>query len=147
MVGVFSLLTVGNSLSAEPLLRTRATVQHLAKVHQFAIGGVGFAGQTSEGEKQFRLILQDAEAAAAFDDLYAHGNNEAKAYALLGLHQLNPARFQEIYASLSNSGEELETMQGCIISKAKLKEVARQISEGGFSRPRFSGSKPGERGI
>ncbi|HEY8996264.1 MAG TPA: hypothetical protein VIM60_00115 [Edaphobacter sp.] len=138
LLGAISLLAIGNSLAAEPLVRTRVTVQHLAKVHQFAIGGVGFAGQTSPGEKDFRVILQDAEAAAAFDDLFAHGNNEAKAYALLGLHQLNPSRFQELYASLSNSGEELETMQGCIISKAKLKEVARQISEGGFSKPRFN---------
>ena len=51
----------------------------------FAMGGVGFAGITSKGEEDFRLLLQSPEAAKAFDDLYAHGNGPGKAYALLGL--------------------------------------------------------------
>jgi hypothetical protein len=127
---------MGSGLAAaQSLPATQAAVERLARIQLFAMGGVGFAGQTSDGEKDFRLILQNhPQAAAVFNDLYVHGNNEAKAYALLGLYRLNPARFREIYATLPKSKDELQMMQGCILFKQKLVVVAKQINEGGFAK-------------
>ena len=67
-----------------------------------------------------------------FGALYEQGNSQAKAYALLGLHELKSARFQEIAASLSKSDGELALMQGCIMSREKLSSIARRIDAGEF---------------
>lgn len=134
-VMVYSLIAIG-SISAQGFSpRIDAAAARLAKAHIFAIGGVGFAGVTSEEEKDFRLILADHQAEKVFGGLYQRGNNQAKAYALLGLYLLGSDRYRDIYISLSTSNEELHLMQGCILSNEKLNVVAKRIDVGEFSRP------------
>ena len=131
--GAISLAMTACGLSAQQLSpRAQAASERLSKVPMFAMGGVGFAGLTSKGEEDFRLIMEDPEAAKVFESLYAHGNSPAKAYALLGLHTLNPQRFGTIYASLANSKEDVAVMRGCIASKQKLKIIAKEIDGNGY---------------
>jgi hypothetical protein len=80
------------------------------------------------------VILADHQAPDVFDTLYERGNNQAKAYALLGLYLVNPGRFREIYTSLPTSNEELHLMEGCIMSYEKLSTVAKRINAGELSR-------------
>jgi hypothetical protein len=52
----------------------------------FALGGVGFAAQTSQGELDFRIIAaqQKEVTLAAFEKLVASGNPQALAYLVFG---------------------------------------------------------------
>jgi len=48
------LLTVAVAQAAEPF---EAVFNRLAKVERFAFGGVGYAGQISQGQKDYEIIL------------------------------------------------------------------------------------------
>ena len=131
---MFYLVTAACGMSAQGSSpRIEAAAARLAKAHIFAIGGVGFAGTISDEEKDFRLILTDNSAENVFGTLYERGNNQAKAYALLGLSMVNTFRFQNIYPSAVASNEELHSMQGCVMFNEKLSTIAKRISAGVFS--------------
>ena len=78
-----------------------AAVRRLAKVETFAFGGTGYAGVTSKGEIDFRLLVSQPPqvALAAFEKLYAAGNPQGKSYALSGFKKLDPRRFKELLAA------------------------------------------------
>ena len=78
------------------------------------------------------MIVADNHAPEVFSNLYERGNNQAKAYALIGLYMVNTSRFREIYDSLSTSNEEFLLMEGCIISKEKLSVIGKHIDSGRF---------------
>jgi hypothetical protein len=109
-------------------------VQRMTAEGIFAFGGVGYAGVTSEGEKDFRqiLTLPPEQATDAFEKLYAEGNSQAKSYALAGLRKLDRARFEELRASLESSTARVQTMRGCIISDEPLREVAEDLAAGKY---------------
>ena len=110
------------------------SIQRLAQVGTFAFGGVGIAGITSQGEKDFRVIMAQPpdRALALLEQLFKTGNLQAKCYALAGISVLNPTIFKEIYHSVVTSNDRVTTMQGCIIWHAALKNVAREIDEGKY---------------
>ena len=109
-------------------------VNRLSTVERFAFGGVGFAGVTSKGEKDFKFVLTQPKTTAlnAFERLYAIGNPQGKSYALSGLKKLAPERFAELVATLAKSAEEVDVMRGCIVSHEPLPDVAKQIANGKF---------------
>jgi hypothetical protein len=111
-----------------------AAVNRLSTVERFAFGGVGYAGVTSKGETDFKLVLAQPKPTAlnAFERLYAIGNQQGKSYALSGLKKLAPERFAELVATLAKSTEEVEVMSGCIVSHEPLPEIAKQIGQGKF---------------
>jgi len=111
-----------------------SALKRLSTVEKFAFGGVGFAGVTSKGEIDFKLILSQPQAAAlsAFEELYATGNPQGKSYALSGMKKLNPQRSKELLAALETSTDEVEVMRGCIVSHERLRDVAKQIERGKF---------------
>jgi hypothetical protein len=57
-----------------------AAVNRLSTVERFAFGGVGYAGVTSKGETDFKLVLAQPKPTAlnAFERLYAIGNQQGK---------------------------------------------------------------------
>jgi len=119
-----------------------SAVSSIAKTSVFAFGGVGFAGFTSQGEKDSRVILNQPPDVAlqSFERIYATGNLEAKSYALAGIHQLDEKRFKELLASLKGPEELVITMRGCIMEKQTIAEVAKETQSGQFdywiNRPR-----------
>jgi hypothetical protein len=110
-----------------------AVVERLAKVGVFAFGPVGFAAITSPGETDYRTVLNRASALEDFEKLYSTGNLQAKCYALVGIHRLNPTRFRELIRPLLDSKETVNTMTGCILSREALGNVIKQIESGRFS--------------
>jgi len=100
-----------------------AVFDRLVKVHMYAFGGVGFAGTISQGEKDYRAILARPTALADFERLFAAGTPEAKAYALVGIHALDPDKFEELSRTVRDSDPDLQTAQGCILSKKRLSSV------------------------
>ena len=108
--------------------------EHLAKVGIFAFGGVGFAGVTSSGEKDYRAILARPSAMGDFERIYSSGNLQAKCYALVGIRKLNAKRFKELVQPLRSSKEQVATMHGCVIDGELLGAIIRQIETGKYSR-------------
>jgi hypothetical protein len=108
-------------------------LSRLARVEQFAFGGVGYAGVTSQGEKDYRVVLSHSSALADFEKLYSAGNLQAKSYALVGIRKLNSDRFKELSQSLRDSKDEVTTLHGCIVSHEPLGALVRQIEGGKYS--------------
>ena len=115
-----------------------ATLDHLAKIEYFAFGGVGYAGVTSPGEKDYRIILARQSALADFEKLYSVGNIQAKCYALVGMRTLNPKRFEELVSTLRSSKEKVETMAGCIQSSEPLRDVLKRIEADEYGKKNVS---------
>lgn len=122
------LLCIAGSHAQEP----DKVVRRLVKTGVFAFGGVGFFWVISPGEKDYERILSRPSAASDFEKLYNIGNPQAKSYALVGLHKLNPQRFAELALSLRTSKIRVVTMKGCVISDQLLPKVLRRIEAGRY---------------
>ncbi len=109
-------------------------MQGISNTGVFAFGGVGFIGKTSQGEIDFRVIESQPPTVALeeFEKIYAAGDAEAKSYALVGIRQFDRKRFNELLQSLQGSEQRVMTMQGCILQKQKLVDVAKTIDAGGY---------------
>ena len=110
-----------------------SVLDRLAKVDRFAFGGTGFAGVTSKGETDYRLILSRPSAEADFEKLFAVGNPQGKSYALVGIRALDPSRFKKVSGPLRDSTEEVVTQSGCIIYHESLGVVLRRITAGDYA--------------
>ena len=124
------LLFVPVPQSAHP---SDAIVERLAKTGVFAIGPVGYAAITSPGEKDYRTVFNRSSALEDFEKLYSTGNLQAKCYALIGIHRLDPTRFKELVPPLRDSKETVTTMSGCIMSREAFGNVIKQTESGRFS--------------
>jgi hypothetical protein len=113
---------------------TSVTIQRISTAKVFAFGGTGFAGTTSEGERDFKIImsLPSEEAIAAFERLYATGNAQAKGYALAGIRKLDKSMFDGLRTSVRASELNVQTETGCIISERPLREVAVDLNSGKY---------------
>ncbi|MBB5057524.1 hypothetical protein HDF16_002230 [Granulicella aggregans] len=135
---VLALLLVGHTIGATA--QSNGSVDdamvRLSAVGFFAIGGTGFAGRISKGELDYKAILAQPQPQAlkSFEQIYATGHPAAKGYALLGIHTLAPAKFDELYATVKDSVETVATMQGCILSTTKLSLIAKRINDGSYDR-------------
>lgn len=111
-----------------------AAVRSMANTGVFAFGGVGFIGKISEGELDFRVIQSQpaAVALASFEKIYATGDAAARLYALAGIRQLDETRSKELLRSLDSSQETVFTMQGCIMEKHRLGDIAKAIGAGSY---------------
>ncbi len=137
MVGILVMLVVGTGLSfgnAPKAEDPHKSVERLSATNMFAFGGTGFAGVTSQGEKDLRVVLAQPRSAAlaALNDLYASGDVQAKLYAIAGMRKLKSDRYREVLGEAEKSGVEVRVMRGCIVSKRPFSEVARSIDRGVF---------------
>jgi hypothetical protein len=113
---------------------TATLLHHIASTPFFAFGGVGYAGVMSSGEADFHMLMMQSKAAAlqSFEKLYATGDGEAKAYALAGIRELNPAESDQLMNSLQHSSEKISTMEGCILRLQSLGDVASRLKAGNY---------------
>lgn len=121
------LLLVTTALPADPLKR-------LASVHDFAFGGIGVAGVTSEGELAFREVLKRRAAEADFTTLLDSGNAQARCYALVGLHVLNPKAYVIHARRFEHDNTAVCTIGGCIILTQPMASVVANITAGRYDR-------------
>ena len=128
------LVVLMSAVSAQPSEPVDSTFERLAKVDRFAFGGIGDAGITSQGEKDYKLILARPSALADFEKLLPAGNPQAKSYALLGIRALNPDRFKELSRKLRESKIEVVTQSGCIEYQEPLEIVLKHIEAGEYSK-------------
>jgi len=109
--------------------------QTLLKIKLFAIGGVGYSGETSEGENAFNVLLDEKEAVSAFKILVDKATIEGGLYSLAALQWLKCDCYKEQLenfkkARLSNENDErLSWASGCSGYETKEKEGKSLIIE------------------
>jgi hypothetical protein len=119
-------------LTVPQTIQSEAVVERLSKVEIFSFGPTGYAGVTSNGEKDFRTLLGGSSALADFEKLFAEGTIQAKSYALVGIHILNSTRFTELSRTMHDSKESVTVMKGCIISHESFTHILKQIESGKY---------------
>lgn len=128
------LLLAGVLSRADAEQVSKPEVAQLAKVTMFAFGGVGFAGAKSAGEMAYGAIMSRPSREALLEEVFAIGTAEAKLYALVGLHNLNKARFEVLAAEMRSSKEPVNTAMGCIIYRTTVGAVIQRIDAGRYAR-------------
>jgi hypothetical protein len=83
----------------------------------------------------YRAILSRKSAAADFETVFQFGNIQAKCYALTGLRQVDPSRFQSLAATLQSSTSCVPVTRGCQTFNHPMAEVINQIRSGIYSGP------------
>jgi len=125
------------TLSTFLLLLTWAVTTHaadplqtLSSIHDFAFGGIGVAGTTSEGEVAFREIYDRPSATDDFLKLLNSGNPQAKCYALVALRGLNPQVYSSKIEEYKKDKTTVTTIGGCMIAVFPMSSVATNIEAG-----------------
>ncbi|MFL6447370.1 MAG: hypothetical protein ACJ746_06725 [Bryobacteraceae bacterium] len=121
---------------AEKPITPDHALDRLTKAYVFGFGGIGFAGTIPEGEIAFRALLARSSAARDFEAAFVRGTPQAKAYALVGLREVNSNRFAELAGSLQASSIEVQTMQGCLMNKLPMSKLVERIKAGEYSSPK-----------
>jgi hypothetical protein len=98
----------------------------------FAIGGVGFAGTTSEAEKDFRELLKEPDAVAKCQKLLTDATPEGQMYGLLGLKLKDETAFLAALPKYKGSKTALREMCGCIMGTITVGELAARIEKGTY---------------
>ena len=104
--------------------------KELLKIEYFAFGGVGFAGQTSDGESAFRMILSSPKAKKYFELVLTKKNMPAKLYALCGLKELDTTLFLQKMKIYSDTTVQVSTMRGCIRDDERFTDIVQEIRTG-----------------
>jgi hypothetical protein len=106
----------------------------LKTVPYFAVGGVGFAGTTSQGEQALRALLKQKDAATVFKTLLKEANQEGRLYALLGLRLTNPTVFARDVTPFLSLKTKAHTMSGCIMCDQPVASLAKTIQKGDYDK-------------
>jgi len=116
------------ALSAVPLVRG-SDVQDADK---FAFGGIGVAGTMSKGERAFRAILDEPDAAIQLERMLPHATDAGRLYILVGLRMRDRSAYKRAFDSYSQHDGTVETVQGCMISRKSFQALMREIDRGEF---------------
>ncbi len=90
-------------------------------------GGVGFAGEQSEGERLTLALAREPNAVAMFEKLAAHPNRVARLYAYWALKTLDASRAATHQGGLSGDKTEVQAAHGCIVGEQSAHELADEI--------------------
>src|SRR5215471_1712712 len=116
-----------------------SSARDLAAAKSLAFGGVGVAGLMSEGERNLRAVLAQADASQQLQAALAHATPAGKLYILVGLRRCDRAAYQKVFDSLSRPNDDVEVVRGCMSSKEPFRQVLAQVQDGRFddylSRP------------
>jgi len=126
---IFALLLV---LSLVSIGFCADSFKQLASIHDFAFGGIGYVGITSEGEILFREIYSSDSAKNQFRDLLKAGNIQAKCYALVALKKLDPEFYKAQIDQFKKSKKNVSTIGGCMIMVIPMYSVSANIDKGDY---------------
>jgi hypothetical protein len=101
--------------------------KELLKIEYFAFGGVGYAGQMSDGESAFRMILSSPKAKKYFELVLTKNNIPAKLYALCGLRELDTTLFLQKVKDYSDTTVQVSTMRGCIGDEERFIDIVQEV--------------------
>lgn len=104
----------------------------LRKTATFALGGVGFAGVMSDGERTLREILKEADAVTRLESVLPSASAAGQLYALLGLRLRDRAAYQRALEKYRAHDANVPTMRGCIMQRESFRKLAEQIERGEY---------------
>jgi hypothetical protein len=107
-------------------------IKELASIPHFAFGGIGYTGTTSKGELAFREILKRPSAEMDFTNLLASGNAQARCYALVALHSLNPKAYADRVPQFEHDQTQVSLISGCIVTGEPMSSVVVSIGSGRY---------------
>ena len=107
--------------------KSQALVGKLLKESEFALGGVGYGGQMSTGEKLTRQLSRQADAIAAFGWLVNQSTLVAKLYAYWALRTLAPEHAKAHETELRNDHRRVMTFQGCMGARFHTRYLLREM--------------------
>ncbi len=116
---------------------TQLMVAPLRSAPFFAMGGVGFNGGRSSGEKALRDLASSQGAAAVFEAtlLDRRASSAGQLYALLGLSWTNRARFEALVTPFLSEKSLVKIRSGCIVLSISVSAIAERIQRGNYPRP------------
>lgn len=104
----------------------------LRKVTRFAVGGVGFAGTMSEGERALREVLKQSDAVDRLETVLPEASAPGQLYALLGLRARDRDAYRRALAAYGQREATVQTMRGCILQKESFRDLVKQIDHGDY---------------
>ncbi len=117
----------------------------LAEIKEFAFGGVGVAGSTSQGELAFREVLKSSTAKADFAALVDGSNAHARCYGLVGLRAVDRDAYRAKIDRFRKDNAEVKTIAGCTIFTQPMSGVVVNIDQGrydGYAKNRRQPARP-----
>jgi hypothetical protein len=102
----------------------------LERVQMFAVGGIGYAGQMSEGEAALREVLAASDAVTRLEALLPRASPAGQLYILLGLHIRDRAAYARAVGLCRQRGGRVHTMRGCIGDRESFSDLVREIDSG-----------------
>ena len=118
-------------LLATPLPAANASSQ-VERARVFAVGGVGYAGTMSEGEKSLRAVLKQSDAVARLDSLLPNASAAGELYIPLGLRLRDHTAYKRALARCAEHDATVETMRGCTVGRESFRDLVHQIDHGAF---------------
>src|SRR5687768_9885455 len=82
----------------------------LLQTTTFALGGVGYAGIMSEGERTLREILKESDAPKRLESMLPNASAAGQLYALLGLRLRDRAAYQRALEKYRANDAKVPTM-------------------------------------
>ena len=116
-------------------------VTTLAQIEFFSVGGCGYAGGISKGEKAFHEIYVQKNNLEQFVKLYGLGGNPAKMYALAAFYKLDPLLYNHIKQNYKNQEIEVQRMDGCDMGLDDLSLLIKNLESGYYDRLFTTNSK------
>ena len=106
--------------------------QRLIAEKRFALGGVGAAGATSDGEFALRAILRSPDSAKLFEQAFSQATPEGQLHALCGLRATDRKKFKNISASLMDDTRPVTTILGCMMFEEPMRRAVQRIIAGSY---------------
>jgi len=104
----------------------------LRQTRTFALGGVGYAGVMSEGERSLREILKESDAATRLESVLPNASAAGQLYALLGLRLRDRAAYARALEKYRANDANVQTMRGCILQRESFRKLVEQIERGEY---------------
>jgi hypothetical protein len=117
-------------IGAEPIHAALETA--LQKTMTFALGGVGYAGTMSEGERTLREVLKEPDATRRLESVLPNASAAGQLYALLGLRMRDRAAYQRALEKYRANDGIVPTMRGCIMQRESFRKLVGQIEDGDY---------------
>jgi hypothetical protein len=138
-LALLSTFLVTSALQAAPQSAQQHTahlttaVNEVRKTPYFALGGIGFTGQISEGEEALHTILKSKDRQPLIT-LSQDNDDVSRLYALAALRYLNHPAYKPLAESLAKSTASVDTFSGCIKGTEKVADLAQRIAKGDYNK-------------
>lgn len=104
----------------------------LQKTTTFALGGVGYAGVMSDGERTLREILKESDAPRRLESVLPNASAAGQLYAFLGLRLRDRAAYERALEKYRAKDAKVATMRGCIMQRESFRKLLEEIERGDY---------------